>query len=447
MSSITDLIKELRDKTGAGFLDCKKTLEENNNDIENSIEALRKKGLAKASKKSDRAANEGAVGVYSNKDITVLIKVNSETDFAAKSETFLDFLDNLGALVLENNTIIDKNNLLNLKYEDGTIKDYFDSMIAKIGENLILSDLLIKENKDSHYSYYIHNSYRGNIGKIVSLLEFTSTNKEQEIEILSKNLCMHIAAMKPESLDIEDLDKNLVEREEKIQRELILRSGKPSNIIDNYGIDVSTINKISNEIKNVYKKKYQICLIIGGGNIFRGIKGASEGIDRSTSDYMGMLATVMNALSLQSSLEKIGVPTRVQSAITMSQIAEPYIRRRALRHLERNRIVIFAAGTGNPFFSTDTAATLRASELDCELIIKATKVNGIYNKDPIKHKNAKLIKNISYNEVINQNLQVMDLTAISLAKDTKIPIFITNIFNKNSLINVLNRRGSYSKIS
>ena len=232
MSSITDLIKELRDKTGAGFLDCKKTLEENNNDIENSIEALRKKGLAKASKKSDRVANEGAVGVYSNKDITVLIKVNSETDFAAKSDTFLDFLDNLGALVLENNTIIDKNNLLNLKYEDGTIKDYFDSMIAKIGENLILSDLLIKENKDSYYSYYIHNSYRGNIGKIVSLLEFTSTNKEQEIEILSKNLCMHIAAMKPESLDIEDLDKNLVEREEKIQRELILSSGKPSNIID-----------------------------------------------------------------------------------------------------------------------------------------------------------------------------------------------------------------------
>jgi elongation factor Ts len=232
MSSITDLIKELIDKTGAGFLDCKKTLEENNNDIENSIEALRKKGLAKASKKSDRAANEGAVGFYSNKDITVLIKVNSETDFAAKSDTFLDFLDNLGALVLENNTIIDKNNLLNLKYEDGTIKDYFDSMIAKIGENLILSDLLIKENKDSYYSYYIHNSYRGNIGKIVSLLEFTSTNKEQEIEILSKNLCMHIAAMKPESLDIEDLDKNLVEREEKIQRELILSSGKPSNIID-----------------------------------------------------------------------------------------------------------------------------------------------------------------------------------------------------------------------
>ena len=139
---------------------------------------------------------------------------------------------------------------------------------------------------------------------------------------------------------------------------------------------------------------------------------------------MGMLATVMNGLSLQSSLEKINVPTRVQSAITMSQIAEPYIRRRAVRHLEKNRIVIFAAGTGNPFFSTDTAAALRASELDCSLIIKATKVNGIYDSDPVKNKKAKLIKNISYNEVINKNLKVMDITAISLAKETKIPILL-----------------------
>ncbi len=214
-----------------------------------------------------------------------------------------------------------------------------------------------------------------------------------------------------------------------------------------YGIDVSTINKISSEIKKVYKDKYQICLIIGGGNIFRGIKGASEGIDRSTSDYMGMLATVMNALSLQSSLEKIKVPTRVQSAISMSQIAEPYIRRRAIRHLQKNRIVIFAAGTGNPFFSTDTAASLRASELDCNLIIKATKVNGIYDSDPAKNIKAKLIKNISYSDVINKSLKVMDLTAISLAKETNIPIYITNIFKPNSLINVLKHKGSYSKIS
>mgnify|MGYP001456695391 FL=1 len=232
MSSTTELIKELREKTGAGFLDCKKSLEENNNDIEKSIEALRKKGLAKASKKSDRTANEGAVGVYYNKEVTALIKVNSETDFAAKGDTFLDFLDNLGNLVLENNDILDKNQLLKLKYQNGTVQDYFNSMIAKIGENLILNDLIIKQNKTSNYSFYIHNSYRANIGKIISLLEYSSNEKDTEIETLTKNLCMHIAAMKPESIDINDLDETLVNNEKKIQKELILNSGKPSNIAD-----------------------------------------------------------------------------------------------------------------------------------------------------------------------------------------------------------------------
>jgi len=232
MSKVTELIKELREKTGAGFLDCKKSLEDNDNDIEKSIEALRKKGLAKASKKSDRAAIEGAVGFYSNENITALLKVNSETDFAAKSDTFLDFLDSLGNLVLENNSNIDKEQFLKLQFEKGTVQDYFNSMIAKIGENLILNDLLIKENKNSNYSFYIHNSYRKNIGKIISIIEYSTNEKNIEIEALSKNLCMHIAAMKPESMDINDLDKNLVNNEEKIQRELILNTGKPSNIVE-----------------------------------------------------------------------------------------------------------------------------------------------------------------------------------------------------------------------
>ncbi len=232
MSSKTELIKELREKTGAGFLDCKKSLEDNDNDIEKSIEALRKKGLAKASKKSDRAAIEGAVGCYSNENITALIKVNSETDFAAKSDTFLDFLDGLGSLVLENNTNINKEQFLKLQFKNGTVQDYFNSMIAKIGENLILNDLLIKENKNSNYSFYIHNSYRKNIGKIISLVEYSTNDKNNEIETLSKNLCMHIAAMKPDSMDIHDLDKNLISNEEKIQKELILNSGKPSNIVE-----------------------------------------------------------------------------------------------------------------------------------------------------------------------------------------------------------------------
>ena len=231
------------------------------------------------------------------------------------------------------------------------------------------------------------------------------------------------------------------------ERVLIKLSGEALMGDSSYGIDVSTINFISKEIKKIANLNYEICLIIGGGNIFRGIKGASEGIDRSTSDYMGMLATIMNALSLQSCLEQIEIPTRVQSAIAMSQIAEPYIKRKAVRHLEKKRIVIFAAGTGNPFFSTDTAASLRASEMGCSKIIKATKVNGIYDSDPTLHKNAKLIKNITYSEVISKNLRVMDMTAISLAKESNIPIYITNIFEEDSLIRALKEDGNYSKIN
>lgn len=231
------------------------------------------------------------------------------------------------------------------------------------------------------------------------------------------------------------------------KRILLKISGEALMGDSQYGLDVGTVHYIANEIKKIYQNKIEICLIIGGGNIFRGIKGASEGIDRSTSDYMGMLATIMNALSMQSTLEKIGVPTRVQSAINMSQIAEPYIRRKAIRHLEKQRIVIFAAGTGNPFFSTDTAASLRASEMNCSCIIKATKVDGIYDSDPTINKKAKFYENISYNDVISKNLKVMDTTAISLAKESNIPIFITNIKNENSILDTLNGIGKFSKIN
>ena len=231
------------------------------------------------------------------------------------------------------------------------------------------------------------------------------------------------------------------------ERVLIKLSGEALMGNSSYGIDVSTINFISKEIKKIAKLEYEVCLIIGGGNIFRGVKGASEGIDRSTSDYMGMLATIMNALSLQSCLEKINLPTRVQSAISMSQVAEPYIKRKAVRHLEKKRIVIFAAGTGNPFFSTDTAASLRASEMNCSKIIKATKVDGIYDSDPNLNDKAKLITKISYTDVINKNLRVMDLTAISLAQESNIPIYITNIYKENSLIRALKEEGKYSKIN
>ena len=232
----------------------------------------------------------------------------------------------------------------------------------------------------------------------------------------------------------------------KYKRILLKLSGEALMGEKQFGIDNKRLMQYAKDIKEISEMNVEIGIVIGGGNIFRGVKGASEGIDRSTSDYMGMLATIMNALSLQSCLEQINLPTRVQSAISMSQIAEPYIKRKAVRHLEKNRIVIFAAGTGNPFFSTDTAASLRASEMGCSKILKATKVNGIYDSDPNLNKNAKLIRDITYSEVISKNLRVMDLTAISLAKESSIPIYITNIFEKDSLIRALKEEGNYSKI-
>ena len=232
MNNTFDLIKELRNKTGAGFLDCKNALFENNNNLEESIEFLRKKGLAKASKKSSREAIEGAVGIYSNNKVIVLIKVNSETDFAAKSDIFLNFLDELGDFAVKNcQSNHSKEDFLGLKYNDTLISEFFDSMIAKIGENLILNDLIILENKN-YYSFYIHNSYKKNIGKIISIVKYETNEDNEVIKKFSKNLCMHIAAMKPESLDINDLEKNFVEKEKNIQKELILNSGKPENIVE-----------------------------------------------------------------------------------------------------------------------------------------------------------------------------------------------------------------------
>ena len=189
-----------------------------------------------------------------------------------------------------------------------------------------------------------------------------------------------------------------------------------------YGISPPTIEKIASEVKSVHEMGVQICMVIGGGNIFRGLQGSAQGMERTTADYMGMLATVMNALAMQSALEGQGVYTRVISAIPMDQICEPYIRRRAVRHLEKNRVCIFTAGTGNPYFTTDTAASLRAAEIEATLMLKSTRVDGVYDKDPEKDTDAKKFDEISYKEVVSSKLKVMDLTAITLCEENKMPI-------------------------
>ncbi len=223
--------------------------------------------------------------------------------------------------------------------------------------------------------------------------------------------------------------------EVRYKRILLKLSGEAFAGDQGYGIDPNFLEYITAEIKGLVDEGVQLAVVIGGGNIFRGITGLEIGIDRATGDYMGMLATVINALALQSALEKLrGIPTRVLSAIEMRQVAEPYIRRRAIRHLEKGRVVIFAAGTGNPFFSTDTAGALRAAEISAQLFIKATKVDGIYTDDPVKNPQAEFIDEISYLETINRGIRVMDHTALTLCMENKIPILVLNINKPGNLL-------------
>ena len=213
-----------------------------------------------------------------------------------------------------------------------------------------------------------------------------------------------------------------------------------------FGIDLSTINSITEQIAYVFNKGLKISIVVGGGNIFRGISASSAGMDRSSADYTGMMATVINSLILQNSIERKGIDTRVLSALKIENVCETYIRRRAMRHIEKNRIVIFAAGTGNPYFTTDTAASLRASEMKCDILFKATKVDGIYDSDPVINKNAKKLYDLTYDYVINNELKIMDTASISLAKENKIPILVFSILEKNSLRDIINGKGSFTLI-
>tara|TARA_A100001011_G_scaffold321283_1_gene342220 strand:+ start:894 stop:1604 length:711 start_codon:yes stop_codon:yes gene_type:complete len=212
------------------------------------------------------------------------------------------------------------------------------------------------------------------------------------------------------------------------------------------GFDFDILNELSNSIKKLLSKKLKISIVLGGGNFIRGSSFSNGVVDRVTSDYMGMLGTVINSLALQSNLKKIGVESRVMTAISINRVAEPYIKNKASNHLEKNRVVIFASGTGNPFFSTDTAAVLRASEMKSDVILKGTKVDGIYNKDPVNHTDAQKISKISYADYLNKDIKVMDATAISLAKDRSLPIIIFSILKSSNILDIVEGKGSYSII-
>ncbi|HEY0446541.1 MAG TPA: UMP kinase [Allosphingosinicella sp.] len=228
----------------------------------------------------------------------------------------------------------------------------------------------------------------------------------------------------------------------RFNRILLKLSGEALMGDGQFGIDPDTAARLAGEIKSAKEAGHELCLVVGGGNIFRGLAAAAKGFDRAQADYMGMLATVMNALAMQNSLEKIGVDTRVQSAIPMATVSEPYIRRRAMRHMEKGRVVIFAAGTGNPFFTTDTAAALRAAEMGCDALLKGTSVDGVYDADPKKVKTASRYESLSFNRVLADDLKVMDATAVALCRDNNIPIVVFNIREQGNLARVLSGEGT-----
>ncbi|MGE3770468.1 MAG: UMP kinase [Bdellovibrionales bacterium] len=232
----------------------------------------------------------------------------------------------------------------------------------------------------------------------------------------------------------------------KYKRVLLKISGEALMGGRDNGLDPETVTRVAQEIKDVTEMGIEVCVVIGGGNIFRGVSGATQGIDRTTGDHMGMLGTVINALAMQNALEHAGVNTRVQSAIKMESICEPYIRRRAIRHMEKGRVVIFAAGTGNPFFTTDSAAALRAAEMNCDALFKATKVDGVYDADPKKNPGAKRFEKLSYMDVLAKELNVMDASAISLAKDSRIPILVFNLHDHGAFAAATQGKGTFTLI-
>jgi uridylate kinase len=231
------------------------------------------------------------------------------------------------------------------------------------------------------------------------------------------------------------------------KRVLLKLSGEALMGEREYGLDPDVVDRIAEEIVAVSGLGVEICVVIGGGNIFRGVAGAAEGMERANADYMGMLATVINALAMQSAIENRGLATRVLSAIPMQSVSEPYIRRRAIRHLKKGRVVIFAAGTGNPFFTTDTAAALRASEMDCEALFKATQVDGVYDADPVKNPDATRFDKLGYLEVLSRDLRVMDAAAISLARENEIPIIVFSIHRAGGLADVIKGNGTFTIIT
>ena len=423
MSTITAAdVKALRERTGAGMMDCKKALAEADGDVDKAIEILRVKGQAQAAKRGERMASEGVVASYihANGKIGVLVEVDCETDFVAKNDDFKEFAREVALHIAAANPLYvaeedvpEDARAAELKIFEEQAADKPENVRPKIAEGRLAE--VARGGRPPEPAAREQGQARRRDDRGAARADGREDGRERRDPAVPA--IRRRGGVTPA-----------------FQRVLLKLSGEALMGSLEYGADPDRIAAIAAAVKKVGDSGVQFGIVVGGGNIYRGLAGAAEGMDRATGDYMGMLATVLNALALQDALEKIGAHTRVQSAITISEVAEPYIRRRAIRHLEKGRIVIFAAGTGNPFFTTDTAAALRALEIHADAILMAKHgVDGVYSADPRAVTDAEFLSELTHREAIERRLGVMDSTALSLCMDNSLPIHVFNMDDESNI--------------
>ena len=437
MAKVTpELIRKLRELSGAGMMDCKSALEEADGDLEKAYTILREKGIAKAAKRAGRSTGQGVVESYLHKtgddyppQVGVLVEVNCETDFVAKGVDFRKLARELALHVaaagprwvaredIPDEILVEERNLYQRKAEqDGKPEQAIPKIVDGQVEKFIQENVLLEQPYFRDPKHPVKDLIAENISKLqenITVRRFSRFNVREASR------------------------STMVDRSPKYNRVLLKLSGEALGGQRDYGIDLEVVRTIAAQIKRVHEMGVQIALVVGGGNIFRGLAASNQGFDRATGDYMGMLATVINALALQDALERTGIPARTMTAIQMPQVAEPYIRRRAVRHLEKGRVVILAAGTGNPYFTTDTTAALRAVEIEADVILKATRVDGVYTADPKRDPKAVMLPRLDYLEVLNRGIEVMDNTALTLCMDNDVPIVVFNLLTPGNIERVV----------
>jgi uridylate kinase len=418
-------VKELRERTGAGMMECKAALVEANGDMEAAIDLLRAKGAAKAAKRAVARGQRGAIGSYIHMGgkIGVLVEVNCETDFVARNDAFQQLVRDVAMHIAAANPVAVRRDEFDAG-PGGARAERLPRADAESGKPEQIWDKIVEGKIDKFFQDIDADgaAVREEPGSDVGAADHRGLRQDGREHRDPPVHPLRAGRVTGEASAAAGTDGG------EVPRVLLKISGEALAGEQGFGIAPPIIDKLTDEIKRVHEMGVALGLVIGGGNIVRGTIASQQGMDRVSADYMGMLATIINALAIQDMLERKGVETRVLTAIRMEQLAEPYIRRRALRHLEKGRVVIFAGGTGNPYFSTDTAAVLRGIEMEADVIIKATKVEGIYTADPVKDPSPRSSSPRSrLTDVITRDLKVMDAAAISLCRENDIPIIVLNL--------------------